>query len=352
MTCTYLGRDATFRRYCRYLRVSSISGPTGGGTLETRLKPINALVGLTIRGDLNPPILADAGFELAGLEVPARGGGENPRTVVIDAVLHRPTDGLIIACECKSGANVEAVQASTYGTLKSEEVVLGASITLRSKKQPRLETLYVALEKHTNRIRQGLDALELNWPILRVGEGALTLDFTPTCNTEFQQVWPSTSVNLVAPVASHIPFDEYSPLEAVKGAIMAVLIQTMTHRKPYISVESICSQAAPHWIIYGKQRKGELLRIVEEACRSLSESELKEKIFFERRSERRQESLVRILETPESLDPRGRTQRYQAIARMTGRSRRPPRPALEGQYYLFDQLGEADDEVAEGEGDE
>ncbi|ONH31255.1 hypothetical protein BL253_10355 [Pseudofrankia asymbiotica] len=91
------------------------------------------------------------------------------------------------------------------------------------------------------------------------------------------------------------------------------------------------------------------------ACRSLGEDEFRGQVLYEPRSERRQESLVRILATPEDLDPRGRTQRYQAIARAAGRSRAGSTGlVIEGQYDLFDQLGEAEveDEVGEGEIDE
>lgn len=52
--------------------------------MHARLKPVNALLGLCIAGDLNPPVLHEAGFRLAGLEIPVLSPAGK---VVIDVLL-------------------------------------------------------------------------------------------------------------------------------------------------------------------------------------------------------------------------------------------------------------------------
>ncbi len=55
--------------------------------MDARLKPVNALLGLCIPGDLNPSVLYDAGFRVAGLENPVL---TPDGRVVIDVLLVPP----------------------------------------------------------------------------------------------------------------------------------------------------------------------------------------------------------------------------------------------------------------------
>lgn len=59
--------------------------------------------GLLAKGDVNPAALAEAGFRLAGLEVPIVGPDGR---VVVDVVLFHADRGHLILLEAKSGANV------------------------------------------------------------------------------------------------------------------------------------------------------------------------------------------------------------------------------------------------------
>jgi len=75
--------------------------------VEARLRPVNALLGLMTPGDLAPPVLADAGFRVAGLEIPV--GLESDR-LVTDVLLVHDLTGHLLACKAKSGRTSERLR--------------------------------------------------------------------------------------------------------------------------------------------------------------------------------------------------------------------------------------------------
>jgi len=79
--------------------------------VEARLLPVNAILGLLRRGDVNPATLFEQGFVLAGLEVPIVGPGGR---VDVDIVLFRPASLHLVLLEAKSGSNIEESQATRY----------------------------------------------------------------------------------------------------------------------------------------------------------------------------------------------------------------------------------------------
>ena len=61
--------------------------------MEARLRPVNAVLGLLTPYDVNPAVLANASFTLAGLEIPAVGAEGK---VVINVSSFNPTTGLLV----------------------------------------------------------------------------------------------------------------------------------------------------------------------------------------------------------------------------------------------------------------
>lgn len=141
--------------------------------MEERLLPINALLSLLLLNDVTPPVLADAGFRLAGLEIPAVGAGG---AVTIDCLLFHADTNHLVLVEAKSGPNIEVEQAVKYGQLPAPAVVQSAYVTLTVRTQPTVETVYLCLAEHLERVRLGLANAGLTYPIVAVSDSRVALD--------------------------------------------------------------------------------------------------------------------------------------------------------------------------------
>lgn len=145
-----------------------------GYTLEDRLLPINTLLGLLLPNEVNSPALASAGFQLAGLEVPAGGPSGS---VIIDLVLFHAETNHLVVLESKSGANLDERQARAYAQLTAAKVVQTAYVTLAKRTPPpAIEVAYLCLARHADRIRQGLDQLSETPQIISVSSDVVRLD--------------------------------------------------------------------------------------------------------------------------------------------------------------------------------
>jgi len=141
--------------------------------VERRLWPLNALVGLVTPGDVNPAALAEVGFRLAGLEVPVLGADG---AVKVDAILFHDASVHLVLAETKSGANVEPDQAWRYAALDAPAVVQAGHVTLPRRVAPTAEVLYVCLGEHVSRIRHGLQAAGVTFPVMAVHDNKITLE--------------------------------------------------------------------------------------------------------------------------------------------------------------------------------
>ncbi|MGH8909241.1 MAG: hypothetical protein ACRD0K_22795 [Egibacteraceae bacterium] len=131
-----------------------------------RFVPVNAVLALLREHDEWPPVLARAGFRLAGLEIPTT----TPLgSTTLDMVCHRPADDYLLVAECKSGGNVDVEQARKLSRLDASGVSRTASVTLASGVRPRLEVLYVCLDEHAERIERALIGSKLVFPMLAIG---------------------------------------------------------------------------------------------------------------------------------------------------------------------------------------
>ena len=313
--------------------------------MEQRLAPINTVIALCTRGDVNRALLADAGFELVGLEVPVLGAAGK---VTVDVVLAHTESGHLVLCEAKSGANVEAAQARAYAQLDPEAVVQAASVTLRTRERPTVEVVYVCLAEHADRIQLGLVAAELACPVLSVGMRSVQLlngeAATAALRAAFGRSGSGTSavLELEAPVMAVIAFDHESPAEAVEPAVRAELVAATAQRVSQITTRALTERAAPHYAIYGKGAQTQLRKRVTEAARRIAEADVTGTWRFEPPTATRSEPIIWIDKTPETYDARGRTQAYQALGRVRDTRRRTREP-IEGQLDLLSELVTADD---------
>lgn len=312
--------------------------------MENRLVPINTLLALLRPNDINPPALADAGFQLAGLEIPARG---TEGSVVIDALLLHAETSHLVQVEAKSGANVENVQAVRYGTVRVQDVVQSAYVTLPARTPPTSETVYICLAEHYDRVRLGLDKLGLSYPIMKISPGSLALDHADTASSQLAQAFAGGHVPLAGPPPRLIPFDEDSDVEIIKPRVLAVLVEAMSHRLTELTLHSLAERATPHYGIYGRRAQGQIKRKIAEAARGVAAAEPLNFAYVPANSSR--DALVKILRTPEANDPRGRTQAYQAVGRESiAGKRRKTRPEIPGQIDLLAELYAGDNDGSQG----
>jgi len=303
--------------------------------VEARLIPTNALIGLVTRDGLNPPVPADAGLQLVGLEIPcvALDG-----VVVVDVVLANPDTGHLVACEAKSGSNVEVAQARRYQALDARTVVRSAFVTLRQRVDPRLEVIYAAMAENRERMLLSLSEACVQFPLITVSRKEIALDNAEAASRMLQDAFDAP-LSLAAPPPAFIPFDHESSVKEVRPHVNAALVAALPERAPMISITSLTERAAPHYVLYANKAQGRLRTLVGRAAKEIAVSD--PATFEYNPPKGNHDGFVKFLRNPEENDPRGRTQGYQRLARSGQRTVRR-RPEARGQMSLLDELDKAD----------
>ena len=306
--------------------------------MEERLIPLNAVLDLATPGGINRPVLAEAGYQVAGLEIPCVTPAGN---VVVDIVLAHTEISHMIAVEAKSGSNVEEPQAERYQALEARTVVRGAFVTLRERADPQLDVMYACLADHAARVRLGLSQARTPFPMLVVHPDKVTLENAEQASSAVREALASP-VPLLAPPARHIPFDHDSDLDEIEPYVMAALVAAIARRVPMISLSTLTESATSHYVLYGTTTQTRLRRKVGEAAQRIATAD--PGTFQYHPPAGNHDGFVKLLRTPEDNDPRGRTQGYQRLARVRQTRRGRHDPTASGQLSLLDQLEEADDE--------
>jgi hypothetical protein len=281
--------------------------------------------------------MAEAGFRLVGLEIPviSPSGG-----VVIDAVFFHEDTNHLVQCEAKAGANVEERQARAYAAVTAKDVVQAAYVDLKTRVEPTLETLYVCLVEHVERIKQGLQAANLAFPVLAIGRSRIELYDSENASRLLSDGFAS-GLRLSAPPTRIIPFDHDTSVDVIKGHVLPTLVSMMASRVGHVSLTSLTEQTAKHYPLCGHREQQRLRIKVEAAVRAIVDDQ-PDKFAYEGRTGRRQEGLIRFLRTPEDFDLRGRTQAYQAIGRQGRPSGRRRSRVDPNQLDLLGELDAAD----------
>ena len=307
--------------------------------MENRLLPINALLGVLMPGDVTPAALADAGFQLAGLEVPAGGPGGS---VTVDAVLFHPATSHLVAVEAKSGANVDERQARAYAQLRPADVVQSAYVTLPRRSPPTLEIVYLCLDHHVDRIRLGLNALGLPFPIIGVSDRRIRLVSVGVVGRQLRDAFVDECIVLQGQPARLMPFDQDSDVEVIKPRVLAALVSAMARSVRELTMTGLAEQATPHYPLFSRKAQTAIRKKVQQAARSIAEDD--PRTFEVVPTTNAREGLIRIKRTPEDNDPRGRTQAYQAVGRSRTARRRRRRPEVVGQMDLLSMLDTGDND--------
>jgi hypothetical protein len=109
----------------------------------------------------------------------------------------------------------------------------------------------------------------------------------------------------------------------------------MTQGNEHIGITELTARAIPHLHLFGAGHRSRLVQQVERAAQRICNSS-PDNFQFRSRTATRNYSVIKVVDSPERADPRGRTQRYQAIkARLIGTT---PRPEDSRQGSLFDEI--------------
>lgn len=318
--------------------------------MHDRLKPVNALLGLCIPGDLNPPVLHDAGFRIAGLEIPVL---TPTGRVVIDVLLVHPETSRLVLCESKSGANIDAEQARKYAALDPRNVVLAGSVDLPTRTPPSVETLYLCLEPHSVRVLKGLAAADVDMPVMVAAARSISLLNREHASPLLAGALGTEPVELPTGIGRHVVFDEQSTAGNLQQTVRAQLAALQSNKIAAETVRVIAAGAVPQLAVYGKGAREGFVRKAAAAARAIADAE--PDTFAYQSATGHHEALVRVLRTPEGNDPRGRTQAWQANGRPRHTQRRrepdPNQMDLLRELDVTDDVGGDSDTETEQEAD-
>ena len=281
--------------------------------MDARLIPLNAVIGLTSPPSSSwPNPLHEAGYSLVALELPlstAEGRG------VADAVLFAEDTNTFLVVESKSGQNVEPDQARRYSLADPRQLVRNTGVRVAQDESLRVKVLYACLSDNVIRILHGLQLAGCAYPVIAVSDQQVTLHneqhsehlagiFANPINTSG---WPPAVISVDADSDQ----DEFKPIVA------RALTRELTLGTPSITVPELAGRAMPHLHIYGKRHRSRLIDKVEKTVQQFCEA-APEILRFRPRTAVRDYSIVDFVDSPEHADRRGRTQRYQALARRMG----------------------------------
>ncbi|WP_405796709.1 hypothetical protein [Streptomyces longwoodensis] len=302
-----------------------------------RLLPINALLGLCTLHDINPAPLAEVGYRVVALEVPLSTGGNN--SVVPDVVLFHDDAAHIVLCEGKSGANVEVDQARRYNAVTPQRVIQATSINLPHAVKPSLEVLYLGLEEHAERLSLSLESAGVEYPLLAVSDKAVRLVDPERASDRLKASLSGRGVELLAPPATYIPYDHESDVSEFLSPVRSQLVRVAALGESSVTVRRLAEDCCKYYAFYGRAARRQLLQKVTTAARRIARDY--PDTFQCSLGPGKDDTIVRILRTPEAFDARGRTQAYQALSRRSRpRQRLQPDP---NQLDLLHELGDGDD---------
>lgn len=299
--------------------------------MDERLIPINGLIAL-LRGDGGwPAVLRDQGFERHQLEVPLTTPEGDTR---VDALLYRREPDLILLAECKSGQNIDDDQAKKYLAADAAALRRTSAIppALRGVEEPAVQAIWVGLEEHRPRLETGMRNLGFEAPLLTIDDGRARL--TGAAGTDGIQEFDERHDGGWPP--GRILVDHQSSDEQLSELIIPELISGQASDRDSVSVDAICEHILPEWPILSRGAQGDFRGRVAEAVRALAAQEFRGQFRFEPAGGSAVGRVVFAVR-PAGMDPRGRTQAWQAQQRRAARAMsREPKPAIPGQLSLDD----------------
>ena len=278
--------------------------------MEQRFVPLNALIAFCYPSKIGwPRPFFDAGFVLQSLEFPA---DSSEGRVVIDAVTWSRSDAHFVLCESKSGANLDEAQARKYGNVQTNTLVQMLGVTVSGGSLPGSQALYITTEENVGRIELGLTAAGVSYPILAIGPDSITRHGQEITNGALAEQFASP-LSIPGPPPGIITIDLESSNEEFDQIVQPCLVALLASHGHAVSIPTLAEEAIPSLPLYPNGYRNRLIRKIEDAARRAADA-ASENFIFVPRSGLSDSASIRIVESPENLDPRGRTQSYQRLA--------------------------------------
>jgi len=300
--------------------------------VESRLIPVNAFIALASPPATTwPSALYDVGFRVEGLEIPIGAGGGR---IVIDCVAFDPATNRFLSAEAKSGSNVEVEQAQRYGEADPRDLVRIIGVSIKNPGELAAETVYVCLAESVDRIVLGLEKGGCQYPVLEVGADSVELHRRQFASDKVSEAF-AEPVAVDGPPPEIISVDDHSPDEEFDRLVSPALVAEVSQGANTVGCPDLAARAIPHLRLFGQGHRNALIDAVSRAAQRLCDA-APENFEYRGRTQERGYGVVKIVDNPEHADPRGRTQRYQALKRRLG-GVVPAEPGPE-QGSLFDEI--------------
>lgn len=301
--------------------------------MEARLIPTNAFIALASpRATSWPNTLFAIGYVLEGVEIPATASGGR---VVIDCVAFDASSNRFLLGESKAGNNIEPEQARRYRHVDPRDLIRLIGVTITTSGDQRADPIYICLVGSADRILLGLERAECDYPVLAVGDTEISLLGATPSDPALADAF-ATPVSVDGPPPGVILVDGESPDSEYDSLVAAALVAEAARGGELISCPDLAARSIPYLHLFGGGVRNTLLKAVARAAQRLCET-APETFDYRPATQSRDYAVVRVLDSPERADPRGRTQRYQAIkARMRGLPPDEGGDAIQGA--LFDEV--------------
>ncbi len=286
--------------------------------VEKRLIPVNAFIALTSHFDTSwPRTLYDAGYRLEGLEMPAKAADDGK--VVIDCVAFAEASNRFLAAESKSGNNIKAQQAQRYAELIPESLVLATRAISGNPDDLSADPLFVCLSGSVERILHGLAGAGCAFPVLAIGDGEVSLCGHPPSDPKLRNAL-AEPIQVPGPPPFVVQVDEQSKDSEYDRMVATAIVAESSRGVELIGCPDLAARAIVHLTLFGERSRSRLIKRVAEAAERLcgrSDGGWE----YRPSTMTRKYPAVKILDSPEHLDTRGRTQSYQGLtARLSGDS--------------------------------
>jgi hypothetical protein len=297
--------------------------------VETRLIPFNAWIALMTGEGGWPAPLKKAGFRLLGLEWPVT---TTAGLVVVDGLGLDDTRAAVLASESKSGHNVELEQARKYGAMTATEVARQLTTAASATS---VQPVFVCIGGAEDRIRLGLEAAGLDAPIIVIGERRAHVDHAS--GGGLVGLW---DVQLPpGPPPRLIPVDSDSPETEFQELLLPAVVAAARRNLGVVAVGDLLDGAMPYWKTMGRSARERIRKKAVSALKTLAAGECKGFFAVEKGGSEIDGSVVRILKSPGSFDPRGETQGWQGLQRKGQRALRGRPSARPPDQLSLEDLG-------------
>lgn len=313
--------------------------------MDRRFLPLNALLALcsNVRTGWPRPLF-DAGYQLKGLEFPVSSDGER---VVPDVVAWSSNEGHFFLGEAKSGNNLDEDQARRYANVQPNVLVQSLEVTVVTESPVNVDIIYAVLDEdeRIERVLQGFEKCGLSFPVLAIGETQVKR-VSGTFKSPALEAALRNPILVPGPPPGLITIDADSEDSDFDRVVYTSLVAAMSRKLPAMTITALAGDALPYFAHYPNGYQGQLKRRVSEAARRVADK-TPDLFVFEPSSGTRNDPRILFVSSPEDLDPRGRTQKYQSLAARFGAPERRRRTIVNENQLTFFDRGDLERELAE-----